>query len=34
MFTAEGLKRFEVEVCARACSAYDEALVNAFSTLG
>lgn len=24
----------EVEVCARACIAYEEALVNAFSTLG
>jgi hypothetical protein len=31
LFTEEGLKKFEVEVYARACVAYDEALANAFS---
>jgi hypothetical protein len=34
MFSEEGLKRFEVEVYARACIAYEEAMANTFSTLG
>lgn len=34
IFTEAGLKRFEVEVYARACIAYDEALAYAFSSFG